>query len=348
MKNITSKTKNVPWLYILFLSLVITSWLWYMIQNNSFYFYVQRWPAALTMLFGSFIAGASPEGSAAIAYPVFTLLLKIPPDVARNFAFAIQSIGMTSASLLILGMKIKVDWNYILFVSVGGVFGLVLGTYYVVPLISPMQAKLFFVSLWLSFGIALWLQNKNHHREVYDKIQNLLKSDIFKLIVFGFIGGIISSIFGTGINIFTFCLMTIYYQVSEKVATPSSVIIMTIETILGIFIHTRVIGDFQPLAFELWMVSIPVVVFFAPLGAFVISKMHRQGIAKILYTILIVQFIGAMVVIKPSTTQVLMCCGILLIGTGLFSYLARISKKRNGYKRVKTISYNKVQESSIF
>ncbi|MFM8770959.1 MAG: sulfite exporter TauE/SafE family protein, partial [Candidatus Kapaibacterium sp.] len=35
------------------------------------------WPAALTMVFGSFIAGASAEGGGAIAFPVFTLLLKI-------------------------------------------------------------------------------------------------------------------------------------------------------------------------------------------------------------------------------------------------------------------------------
>ncbi len=300
-----------------------------MISHDSFYLYSKRWAAALTMLFGSFIAGASPEGSAAIAYPVFTLILKIPPEVARNFAFAIQSIGMTSATLLIIGMKIKVEWNYILYVTLGGLVGLIMGTYYVVPLISPMQAKLFFVSLWLSFGIALWIQNKNKNREVFDSIQSLMGSDIFKLIVFGFIGGIISSIFGTGINIFTFCLMTIYYQVSEKVATPSSVIIMTIETLFGIFIHTKVVGDFQPLAFELWIVCIPVVVFFAPLGAFVISKMPREGIARILYTILIVQFIGAMWVIKPSPIQAIICGGILLFGTGLFSYLAIISKKRN-------------------
>lgn len=323
-----NKTK-IPWYYLLFLVTVLTVWLWYMISHDSFYLYSKRWAAALTMLFGSFIAGASPEGSAAIAYPVFTLLLKIPPEVARNFAFAIQSIGMTSATLLIIGMKIKVEWNYILYVTLGGLVGLIMGTYYVVPLISPMQAKLFFVSLWLSFGIALWIQNKNKNREVFDSIQSLMGSDIFKLIVFGFIGGIISSIFGTGINIFTFCLMTIYYQVSEKVATPSSVIIMTIETLFGIFIHTKVVGDFQPLAFELWIVCIPVVVFFAPLGAFVISKMPREGIARILYTILIVQFIGAMWVIKPSPIQAIICGGILLFGTGLFSYLAIISKKRN-------------------
>lgn len=320
--------KKLPWYYLIFWGFVTTTWLWYMITTNSFHLYNTRWQAALTMLFGSFIAGASPEGSAAIAYPVFTLLLKIPPDVARNFAFAIQSIGMTSASLLILGLKIKVEWNYIVYVTIGGAVGLIFGTYYVVPLVSPMQAKLFFVSLWLSFGIALWLQNKNKDREVFDKIQNLVGSDIFKLIVFGFIGGIISSIFGTGINIFTFCLMTIYYQVSEKVATPSSVIIMTIETLLGIFVHTKIIGDFSPLSFELWLVCIPIVVIFAPLGAFVISRMPRKTIATILYTILFVQFVGAMWVIKPSFNQVISCGVVLLIGTGLFSYLAKISKQR--------------------
>jgi uncharacterized membrane protein YfcA len=345
MKNVISAKSPKPWLYFLFLISVISTWLWYMISHDSFGILTNHWSAALTMLFGSFVAGASPEGSAAIAYPVFTLLLKIPPDVTRNFAFAIQSIGMTSASLLILGLKIKVDWNYIKYVSVGGIFGLILGTYYIAPLISPMHAKLFFVSLWLSFGIALWLQNKNSHREVFDSIQNLLKSDIFKLVLFGFVGGIISSIFGTGINIFTFCLMTIYYQVSEKVATPSSVIIMTIETLLGVFIHTKINHDFQPLAFELWLTCIPVVVFFAPLGAFVISKMRRKSIAQILYTILVIQFFGAMWVIKPSILQFLICVVILLVGIGLFSYLAVISKRRLRQSRQQKMIY--IQSVSI-
>ena len=79
---------------------------------------------------------------------------------------------------------------------------------------------------------------------------------------FGLIGGIISSIFGTGINIFTYCLMTIYYRINEKVAVPSSVIIMTLETILGFFIHGAIIGDFQQEAFEMWLACVPFVAFF--------------------------------------------------------------------------------------
>ncbi|CAH0997855.1 hypothetical protein EMA8858_03989 [Emticicia aquatica] len=324
----TQKNK-IPYLYIAFLIIVLSFWGYYVNSTNSFYVFAKHWAAVLTMIFGSFIAGSSPEGSAAIAYPVFTLLLKIEPAIARNFAFAIQSIGMTSASLLILGLKIKVDWAYIKYVTFGGVFGLIFGTYYIVPLISPPLAKLFFVSLWLSFGLVLWYENLQPQREVFDKIQNFVKSDMVRLIFFGLIGGMISSLFGTGINIFTFCLMTIYYRINEKVAVPSSVIIMTLETLLGFFIHGAVIGDFQPEAFEMWLACIPFVAFFAPLGSFVISKLPRKTIATFLYIILIVQFIGAIWVLKPSIPHLGLCAVTLLIGLGTFTYLARLKRNNN-------------------
>lgn len=305
---------------------MLVCWGLYAKDINVVELYSRRWPAALTMLFGSFIAGSSPEGSAAIAYPVFTLLLKIAPPIARNFAFAIQSIGMTAATLLILSLKIKVEWNYIRFVTLGGIFGLIFGTYLIVPLVSPVMAKLFFVSLWLSFGIALWLENRHPDREVFDSIQGLKRPDVIALIIFGFIGGIISSLFGTGINIFTYCIMTIYYRVSEKVATPSSVIIMTVETLLGFFLHAQVLRDFQPDAFEMWIACVPIVVFFAPLGAFVISKLPRKSIARFLYFILIVQFIGAIWVIRPSMIQLIMCATVLAVGLTTFVYLARMKR----------------------
>ncbi len=324
---IKPKFSRIPILYLLFFAVVITTWLNYVIQNHLFYYINKHIWAVITMVFGSFIAGSSPEGSASIAYPVFTLLLKIPPDVARNFAFAIQSIGMTSASLLIFGLKLKVDWNYIKYVSVGGALGLILGTYYIVPLVSPPMAKLFFVSLWLSFGLVLWKENRKINRIIYDSIQQFQQSDRAKLLVFGLIGGVISSIFGTGINIFTFCLMTIYYGINEKVAVPSSIIIMTIETILGFFLHFALIQDFQSQAFEMWIACIPFVIIFAPLGSYVVSKLPRKAIANFLYFILVVQFIGAIWVIKPDLYQILSIVLTLSIGLFLFFYLSLNPRK---------------------
>ncbi len=311
-----------PKLYLAFLGIVLIVWTKYVTNGGLFYLISKHIYAVITMVFGSFIAGSSPEGSAAVAYPVFTLLLDIQPAVARNFAFAIQSLGMTSATLMIIGLRLKLDWNYIIFVTLGGALGLILGTYYVVPLISPPLAKLFFVSLWLSFGLVLWRENRKPERKVFDTIQNFKSKDIVLLLGFGLIGGVISSIFGTGINIFTFCLMTIFYGINEKTAVPSSIIIMTMETLLGFFVHAGVLKDFQPEAFEMWIACIPFVVIFAPLGSLLMSKLPRKAIASFLYIILIVQFFGAIWVIKPNVNQILMCGITLLLGFGIFAFLS--------------------------
>ncbi len=323
------KIKKLPWLYLSFFILIASCWTFYMFNTHSFHLFLKHGYALLTMIIGSFIAGSSPEGSAAVAYPVFTLFLKIPPPVARNFAFAIQSIGMTSATLLILNLKIKVEWNYIKYVTFGGIFGLVFGTYYIVPLISPPVAKLFFVSLWLSFGLVLWNENRKQKRVFFDAIQQFGRSDMARLLFLGLIGGMISSIFGTGINIFSFCFMTIYYRINEKVAVPSSVIIMTIETLLGFFIHAGVVKDFQPLAFEMWLVCVPFVAVFAPLGAYVISKVPRKTGATFLSIILIIQFFGAMWAVKPNGWQLIMCLTVLAAGLGLFAYVSKMQRSRH-------------------
>ncbi len=300
-----------------------------MFYTNSFHLFAKHFYALLTMIFGSFVAGSSPEGSAAIAYPIFTLYLKIPPPVARNFAFAIQSIGMTSASLLILSLKIKVEWNYIKYVTAGGIFGLLFGTWYIVPLISPPVAKLFFVSLWLSFGLVLWNENRKKNREFFEAIQRFGKTDMARLMLMGLIGGMISSIFGTGINIFSFCFMTIYYRINEKVAVPSSVIIMTIETLLGFFIHAGVVKDFSRSSFEMWLVCVPFVAVFAPLGAYVLSKVPRKAGATFLSVILVIQFFGAMWAVKPTGWQLVMCLAVLLAGLGIFKYVSKMQLNRH-------------------
>jgi uncharacterized membrane protein YfcA len=47
----------------------------------------------ITMIFGSFIGGATAEGGGAVAFPVMTLVLHLTPSVARDFSFMIQCCG---------------------------------------------------------------------------------------------------------------------------------------------------------------------------------------------------------------------------------------------------------------
>lgn len=321
------KNKKYPFIYWLYLIVVITVWFWYMNVNNMFSILSENLYVMITMVFGSFVAGSSPEGSASIAYPMFTLYLGVAPDVARNFAFAIQSVGMTAASIYILNKKIALDWNYIIYVSFGGLFGLLFGTYNLVPYIQPMLAKLIFVSLWLAFGIVLYLENRKQTRIIYEKIILFSHSDRINLILFGFIGGGISSLFGTGINIFTFCFLVIYYKVNEKVATPSSIIIMTIETIAGFALHGLVIKDISKESYDMWLSCIPIVIFFAPLGAYVVNKISRITFTNFLYFIFLVQYLGAMFVIRPDLTKSVISIGIVLFGFFFFRYIGSIQRK---------------------
>jgi uncharacterized membrane protein YfcA len=147
--------------------------------------------------------------------------------------------------------------------------------------------------------------------------------------ILGVIGGVISSIFGTGINIFSFCFMTIYYRINEKVAIPSSVIIMTIETLFGFFIHAGVVKDFQKQAFEMWLICIPFVAIFAPLGSYVINRVSRKAAANFLSIILVVQFIGAMYVLKPIGWHLAMSLIVLVSGLLIFALVSRTSRAKN-------------------
>jgi len=71
------------------------SFLWWSlaIKNNFFSYFPTRYPMSITMAFGSFIGGATSEGGGAVAFPVMTLALHIPPSVARDFSFMVQSCG---------------------------------------------------------------------------------------------------------------------------------------------------------------------------------------------------------------------------------------------------------------
>lgn len=313
--------------YKYFTVLVMTTWVAVMSINELWYLFKDEWPISLTMVFGSFIAGASAEGGGAVAFPVFTLLFDMSPYTARNFSFAIQSIGMTSASLLIVGKKIPIDKVAIKYCGGSGIVGLILGAFFIADNIPAKEVKLFFVSLWLSFGLVMLFKTFKKNRKVIFQVEIGKSRDVIILILFGFVGGIISSIFGNGVDIFSFCLLTLYFRLSEKISTPTSVIIMTINTIVGFLLHVLFIKDFNYEVLGYWLVAAPIALLFAPLGAFLISFISRKNIAAFLIFLIFVQFVTAMFIIKPNGTQIILSVLVFIVGTLLFMALNKYHKK---------------------
>lgn len=150
------------------------------------------------------------------------------------------------------------------------------------------------------------------------------KAELFSIAV---IGGIFSSVLGNGLDICTFAYVVMKYRLSEKIATPTSVILMASNAIAGFILHSSVFNTMQTEAYNYLLVCIPVVIFGAPIGAYVISKIGRKAIAFLLITIIIAQFFTAIYVIQPGLTLSVFSAAIFITGVLLFFVLTKNGNK---------------------
>ena len=230
---------------------------------------------------------------------------------------------MIAAALWIIANRINIEFNYLKVAAIGGTPGIIIGTYYLVPHIPDAYAKLVFVSFWLSFGIALFVINHVKKRMTVTELDVLPIKDIAALLFVSFFGGLLTSIFGSGLDICTFAYITLRYNLSEKVATPTSVVLMASNTLVGFLLHAFIINDIQPQTFNYWLVSIPVVLIGAPIGAYTAVKIKRILLCALLYLVIVVQFVAALIIIPLSATKIIVVACTFTAGLMLFFVVSR-------------------------
>ena len=318
--NLTSPTLLLP-LFV---------WaIWLLQMGGRWHLFTDNWFMSTTMAVGSFIAGATSEGGGAVAFPVMTLLFKVKPAVARDFSLMIQSVGMTAAAITIFWQGIRVERRALLFSSLGGAIGIIISLEWIGPLLSPIAAKLFFVTLWLSFGLALLLINRNQQRLLNPLIVGFRRRDAIALLIVGIVGGIVSGITGSGLDILTFSLLVLGFRIDEKIATPTSVVLMAGNAVVGFGWRLFSAAPILPETWNYWWVSVPVVVIGAPLGAKFIANRSNLFVIKLLLTSILIQF-GAAVLILPLNAG-LIGFAIATFTLGLLFFLAIT---RLGYRRL--------------
>lgn len=304
---------------------------WWLQAGRYDYFslFPDRYLMTITMIFGATVAGMTSEGGGAVAFPVMTLALGVNPMVARDFSLMIQSVGMLAAMFTIMWMKIKLEYRSVIFCSLGAFLGLILGLEVIDELLTPVQKKLGFVTIWFSFAFALFLLNREHKRKTFDEIQGFGLWQAATLTIAGFFGGIFTGIAGSGVDICSFSILTLLFRVSEKVATPTSIVLMAINTCLGFYWREVQMSGVEGDAWGYFQVCIPVVVIFAPLGSIIASHFHRQVLAWMVYILDTVALITAFVVLREKIDLVLgLVCGAILIGGFvLFFILSKIGQK---------------------
>ncbi len=283
----------------------------------------EHWPVALTMVFGSFIAGATSEGGGAVAFPVFTKLLGVAAQDAKIFSLAIQSVGMTAASLTIIAMRIQVEWRVVRWVSAGGLLGIVVGAALLAPLMSSVMLKMTFTMLVTSFAFTLYLLNRRLPLR-RQAVPSQAVGSAGVLFAAGLVGGMVSGLVGNGIDIVAFSVMVLLFRVNEKIATPTSVVLMAINAVAGFALHYFVVGGFNAQVAAFWLASIPVVVIGAPFGAIVCAMLNRQTIARVLIGLIVVEFVSSVLILpldmSAAITSIAIFFGFLSVYLLMYKY----------------------------
>merc|ERR1712146_29703 len=150
-----------------------------------------------------------------------------------------------------------------------------------------------------------------------------------------------------GICICSFATLVLYFRVSEKTATPTSIILMSVNTVLG-FIAISLHHIIEDASWKSLYVCIPICTIGAPLGAVFSAYWHRLVHAVIIYGVELIQFTGACALIKPWTTHktnnpALLSVMFLLIVGGLFTFL---NLKRCGDRLLEAIPKEELKLST--
>lgn len=265
--------------------LVSIAWILYMSIANRWDVYLKDnrgWVLATTAVGGSFVAGCSPLGGGAIAYPVMVLAIQIASKEARVFSMMQQSVGMTCASWRIY-MTTPIDFGILNRFFIFGIIGFQLG-YYLLEIPSPYVQTLYFT---FTFAIGVLVQiyaNSFYTREDKDRMHTLewTRRDTIVGVPTLIAGGILFSYVGTGIDVMLYIYLRLFQNVDEVMATNYSVLLAAFMSVFGFFNQGVIVNDIPSYLWDYWLCVIPVVSVFAPIGNLLTNRYFNRMLLKVI------------------------------------------------------------------
>jgi len=305
--TLQSPPKKRLWIWFLWMGLFYSVWLWLVVGQGLWSLAREHWPMAVAMTAGSYAAGSTPMGGGTVGFPILVLLFDQPAELGRDFSFAVQSIGMVSASIFILARRQPLAWAMLKGSLVGATFGVPLGIFLVAPLVPALWIKLVFAVLWGSFGLLhLWrIGEISSHEGMTDFDE---RWDTRVGLVIGLVAGAaFVSVSGVGIDMVLYTVLVLVCRADLKIAIPSSVIIMAYSSVIGIATKMAFTGV-QPGVLGNWLAAAPIVALGAPLGVFVVALIGRKPTLLVVALLCVGQLVWTLV----REAQALGATGIVL------------------------------------
>jgi uncharacterized membrane protein YfcA len=280
------------------------------------------------MVIGALVAGSTPMGGGVIAFPAMTYFLTELSSLAAIYSLAIQSFGMTAASILLIAReKANIRWD-ILRVSIPVALTAVVMSFFFNEYYFFESRKLIFSSFWFGCGLILfWVNEKKKSQTITHKNTQL---DILFLILLVILGSFISDLIGSGADFLIFAFLVLRLDESIKKSTYTSVIHMAsvscLYTALNYFFRTPSVELAEVNKYLLF--AIPVVIFFAPLGSWILSKIKESILRKWIYAIILLQYLSAVIILNLNATQLITSIIIIILTVVLASFFRNFGIKR--------------------
>lgn len=328
MTTPTRSGLSALWPFLAWLGCFYASWLVIVVLGGHIETVLNHWPMAVAMAAGSYIAGSTPMGGGTVGFPVLVLLMDLPATLGRDFSFAVQAIGMTSASIYILCSRQPLEWPMLKAAIPGVLIGTPVGIIVIAPAVSDLFIKLLFAALWCSFG----LLHLRHMKSLCKRVGMTPLQPSFDRKA-GFLVGLtgsmtVASVTGVGIDMMLYMVLVLLCHADLRIAIPTSVLLMAFTSVVGTAIKA-VTGDFQPGTFENWLAAAPVVAIGAPLGALVVSRIGRQPTLLLVSVLCVGQFAWTLYHERQVLTAGSLMASVLGVGIFLivFEWLRRAGNR---------------------
>ncbi len=322
------------WPFTLWLAGFYALWLLIVMMGDHGQTVRSHWPIALAMAFGSYVAGSTPMGGGTVGFPILVLLFDLPGALGRNFALAVQSIGMVSASIYIFCARRPLDWLLLRPAILGALIGTPLGAAFIAPHVPDLAVKLTFAIIWASFGIMHLMkmrelvaaQGESARWQPWDRPIGL---------AIGITGGIVASLTGVGIDMIIYAVLVLLYKADLKIAIPTSVVLMAFTSLVGIATNVLLSRAdparyyVDPEVFANWLAAAPVVALGAPFGAIVVNLISRTPTLVFVSILCIAQFFWTVVDEGVTGWPLVLALLAVLAVNGLFHALYRWGQGRH-------------------
>ncbi|WP_308911119.1 sulfite exporter TauE/SafE family protein [Pseudokordiimonas caeni] len=315
--------KKYYWVWFLWLAAFYSTWAWLNFGLGGWADAVAHWPIAAAMAMGSYVAGSTPMGGGTVGFPVLVLFFEMPATLGRDFSFAVQSIGMTSATIFILARRQPLAWSLLKGAMVGSLMGTPFGIFFVAPFIPELWIKVIFAVVWASFGILHFYRiNEIAGHSGMTEFDERWDFRLGVKLGLG-AGATVAAVTGVGIDMVVYAALVLLTRADLKIAIPTSVVIMAFTSVLGVAV--KAVGPgMQPGVYENWLAAAPVVALGAPLGVFVVELIGRKPTLLFVAVLCVGQFVWTCVAERAA----LGVGGIALALAGVVAFLWGFEKLR--------------------